>query len=505
VLNEPVRGGLPDPAFYSLPGLEQWRAFQDGRAPHSSLHRLTGFRLTQVDPGLVVLALPRPEWLQFGDGTVDLSVLIELASAGAATTVTDADHAPQMTAVSVQHLRPATIKAGIFSAKARVLNVGPRFVTIETGVEDGFGREVSRTLASAVIRPLDPAPPKLAEPLRPMEEPAYATPDPYLRPVPRDLVPSTDDIEESGGWPELIRAWSAGRAPLPPVIQLLGISCLGAEAGVTRWSMRAGPWLRADRPHVQGGTILTLVRSASTSACGTLCGPGRTVTVVSESLTYLHPVMPDGTQITAQASARADGDLLSTSTEVTGADGRALAVGSQTALLGDRRDRTEAPAPRRALLTVVFTDIVDSTRQAESLGDTRWRRLLDEHHAVIRKQLELFGGREVKTTGDGFLVTFDAPGRALECSEAIRDGVARLGLEIRIGMHSGECEISGPDIAGIAVHIASRIQQLAGPGEITVSGTVRDLVAGARFRFKDRGSQPLKGVEGDWRLFSLQT
>jgi len=200
----------------------------------------------------------------------------------------------------------------------------------------------------------------------------------------------------------------------------------------------------------------------------------------------------------------ADGDLLLANVQVTGVDGRTLAVGLQTAIAGERGDRRPPADARRALLTVMFTDIVDSTRQAENLGDARWRRLLDEHDAVIRRQLESFGGREVKTTGDGFLATFESPGRALECADAIREGVAGLGLEIRIGLHSGECEISGADISGIAVHIASRIQQLAGPGEIIVSGTVRDLVAGAHFRFTDRGSQSLKGVEGDWRVFALR-
>jgi hypothetical protein len=115
--------------------------------------------------------------------------------------------------------------------------------------------------------------------------------------------------------------------------------------------------------------------------------------------------------------------------------------------------------------TVLFTDIVGSTKRAEELGDSRWRELLAEHDLVVRRQLQLFKGREVKTTGDGFLATFDSPGRAVQCARAIRDGVRRLGLELRVGLHTGECELSGADVAGIAVHIASRIQSLAAPGE----------------------------------------
>src|SRR5437588_13059792 len=124
----------------------------------------------------------------------------------------------------------------------------------------------------------------------------------------------------------------------------------------------------------------------------------------------------------------------------------------------------------------MFADIVGSTEAAARLGDARWTELLDDHHTVVRKQLDLFKGREVKTTGDGFLATFDSPGKAVQCARAIRDGVRRLGLEIRAGLHTGECEVSGADVAGIAVHLAARVQALAAPGEILVSATVHDLV-----------------------------
>ena len=132
-----------------------------------------------------------------------------------------------------------------------------------------------------------------------------------------------------------------------------------------------------------------------------------------------------------------------------------------------------------------------------------WRDLLDEHHAFVRKQLQAFKGREVKTTGDGFLATFDSPGRAVHCARAIRDGVRHLGLEVRAGLHTGECEISGTDVAGIAIHIASRVQGLAGPSEILVSNTVRDLVTGSGLRFTDRGRHQLKGIEGDWPVYAV--
>jgi class 3 adenylate cyclase len=155
-------------------------------------------------------------------------------------------------------------------------------------------------------------------------------------------------------------------------------------------------------------------------------------------------------------------------------------------------------------LTNVSSGSAGSTERAGQLGDTRWSELLDKHHAFVRSQLEVFKGREVKTTGDGFLATFESPGRAVQCARAVRDGVRRLGLEVRAGLHTGECEVSGDDVAGIAVHVASRIQGLAGPGEILVSATVHDLVTGSGLRFADRGRHTLKGIDGDWPLFAVE-
>jgi len=156
------------------------------------------------------------------------------------------------------------------------------------------------------------------------------------------------------------------------------------------------------------------------------------------------------------------------------------------------------------LATVVFTDLVDSTARLSALGDERWQALLAEHQAVVRRHLEAFRGREVKTTGDGFLATFDSPARALKCALAIRAGVEALGLEIRAGIHTGECEVLKGDVSGIAVHLAARVLGAAAPGEVLVSGTVRDLLLGSELHFEDRGRHKLKGIEGEWQLFAAQ-
>jgi class 3 adenylate cyclase len=160
-------------------------------------------------------------------------------------------------------------------------------------------------------------------------------------------------------------------------------------------------------------------------------------------------------------------------------------------------------ADDRVLATVLFTDIVDSTRRAAEMGDRDWHALLDAHDAVVRSQLARFRGREVSTSGDSFLAMFDGPQRAIRCAMAIRDAVQALGIEVRAGLHTGECEIRGDDIGGIAVHIGARVSALAGPNDVLVSSTLRDLVIGSGLEFEDRGTHTLKGVPGEWQLSAL--
>jgi class 3 adenylate cyclase/pimeloyl-ACP methyl ester carboxylesterase len=160
-------------------------------------------------------------------------------------------------------------------------------------------------------------------------------------------------------------------------------------------------------------------------------------------------------------------------------------------------------ADDRVLATVLFTDIVDSTRRAAQIGDRDWHALLDAHDAVVRSQLARFRGREVNTSGDGFLAMFDGPQRGIRCAMAIRDAVQALGIQVRAGLHTGECEVRGDDIGGIAVHIGARVSALAGPNDVLVSSTLRDLVIGSGLAFDDRGAHELKGVPGEWHLFAV--
>ena len=162
------------------------------------------------------------------------------------------------------------------------------------------------------------------------------------------------------------------------------------------------------------------------------------------------------------------------------------------------------PTPEldRVLATVLFTDIVGSTERAAQLGDRRWRELLGTHDAAVRRELDRFRGREVDTAGDGFLATFDGPARAVRCAVSAGEAVRGLGVEIRAGVHTGECELDGPKVRGIAVHTGARIASLAGPGEVLVSQTVKDLVSGSGLEFEDRGVHELKGVPGEWRVYA---
>ena len=160
--------------------------------------------------------------------------------------------------------------------------------------------------------------------------------------------------------------------------------------------------------------------------------------------------------------------------------------------------------PDRVLATVLFTDIVEATARAAELGDRSWRDLLQKHHELVRSELGRFRGHEVDTAGDGFFATFDGPARAIRCACAIRDGISDLGLEVRAGLHTGECELVDSKVGGIAVHIGARVASQAGPGEVLVSSTVKDLVAGSGIGFGDRGVAALKGVPGEWRLYVVE-
>lgn len=246
--------------------------------------------------------------------------------------------------------------------------------------------------------------------------------------------------------------------------------------------------------------IATLGDVAVEAAIGTVVEADERMVVIDVTSSFLAPVAPTGGPLVAVGMVRGRrNDVLVMDIEVADAEEQTVMIGQGTGLLLPRGNRSRQAAADRMLLSVLFTDLVDSTARARELGDTRWGELLAEHHALVRRQLELHKGREVKTTGDGFLATFDSPTRAVQCARAIREGLTRLGLEIRAGVHTGECELVGG-----AVHVASRMQSAAQPGEILVSGTVRDLIAGSGVRLEEQAAQELKGLDGKWTVLVVE-
>jgi uncharacterized protein (TIGR00369 family) len=464
-----------------------------------------GITVTQVGAGSATLTMPASPWLDHGDGHLDMIILLQEALAFAVLTSAPAASQVVAASLSVNHLRPAVLEGQSFIARARVVHGGARFTVAEVLVEDAQGRAVTHGSGSFLVRPLDPAPPP-ASAASVVDEPVYATPDPHLRPLPATNAPTLRSVEEDG-WLAATRKMVAGQLPMVPVGQLLGLRMAEVDEGRGVIALRTSNWLRCRSfDEVASGVVAALGRDAMGLSGATLCPTSHLAGILESNLSFLRPAPIDGQELLARAhvSYEAGGLLISTG-EVVDADGNVVAVGRQTALRIERRRRTSPGAePERVLATVLFTDIVGSTRRAEELGDAAWGRLLASHHDAVRSQLEIWKGKEVKTTGDGFLATFDSPARAVQCARAVRDVVHRLGLEIRAGIHTGECEVTKTDVAGIAVHVAARIQTIAEPGQILVSSMVRDLVAGSGLCFFGPTAHELKGIEGEWQLCALE-
>jgi class 3 adenylate cyclase len=253
--------------------------------------------------------------------------------------------------------------------------------------------------------------------------------------------------------------------------------------------------------------IAALANSASQAAGLLSLEAGQSFVGLANSVSFVRPVPADGRILRAEARATIHGRGVGIADiEVYDADGQLAACGQGLAQFIDasKRQKTTVSEVKRILATLLFTDIVGSTEHARRLGDGGWQALLSRHHAAVRAETLRCEGTEVDTAGDGFFVRFDSPALALECARSVREAVKRLGLELRVGMHTGECELQGRALTGMAVHVAARIQGLAGAGDILVSSTVRDIVVGSNTRFEDRGQHSLKGTPGEWRLFSLE-
>ena len=445
--------------------------------------------------------MPASPWLQTFDGTVEFRFLAEACLTFAVLTGAPAAIDVRPAAMTINHLRPCTVESETLVARGRVLNSGPTFTLAEVLLEDASGRGIAHGVGTYVLSPISPAPPPWSGSAVAIEHPTYSTPDPYRRPLDPSLV--LPPVEHFTG--TLLESFIREEIPVGPVHRLLGTRIVHAGEGEVSVAFPASGWFCLLWNEVSPGVLASFAHNVLGGATGTLLPAGYRLGILDQTVTFLAPVAADGRELVGRGRVthRRDNIVVCTA-EFIDADGHVVAVGHQTSTIRPPRQGGASVSPvERRVVTVLFSDIVKSTERAAELGDAGWTGLLERHHAVVRKQLELFKGIEVKTTGDGFLATFESPGQAIQAARAIRDSVRLLGLEIRVGIHTGECEVSRHDVAGIAVHIASRVQAMAEPGEILLSGTVHDLVTGSGVPFADRGRHALKGVQGEWQVYAL--
>ena len=503
ILDEPVRGQIAPPWFHALSGVERMRAWSTGLVPLPPSMRLTGSRCTHIGPGSAVCVMPASEMLLAANGQIEIWPLLADALGSALQTAVGPGQVARPLAMSVNHFRPARAGTGNLLARARVLNASSLFAYAEALVEDGEGREIAHGTGWAAVVVLDPPPPSPPSPLEPIEQPTWATPDPWQRPaganVPVSLWETTDGKE-------IIRQLVTG-ALRTPLISLFGFALREVEDDQLVVTMPASEWFCGDSRTVSPSIIAAMANSTGWTFGLMRHRAGETFAGLDVHIRFLRPVAADGRPIRAETRTRqGTGDLLVVETTVYDADDEIVTITNASAAPIDntRRRRRRRRTSERALCTILFTDIVDSTTRAEALGDSAWRVLLERHDEAARREIARCMGLVVKSTGDGLLARFGSPARALDCAMRLHDALAGLGIQIRAGLHTGECEITDDDIVGVAVNLAARIQAAAAPGEVLVSSTVKDLAAGAGHRFESRGEHQLKGVEEPWRLWAVR-
>jgi class 3 adenylate cyclase len=507
MLDEPARGGFPEPGFYGLPGIDQARAYLRRRVPRPPLSHLFGIRVTQVGAGTATCTMPASPWLQAATGVVDAAALVEVAMSIAVLTTVPTGADFRTAGLTYTPFRPCTLESEVLIARARVVSSGATFTFSEVLVEDALGREAMRASGVAVVEGGEASPaPALADiAVAPVPEPRYSSPDPYRRPLPPGvgvLPPGAFDRDEVLS---LATRMLSGEHPRPPVWDVIGLRDMEIEERKSRIVMPTSDWFCwRSRDRISPAVIVMLTYRALVTCSYSDIRAGDRHGVLGISFSLLSEVANDGTDLVAEGRVTdREGDFLFTKATVTDSSGRPVAIG-QHAMLRLRPRRRAVQAAMTAVTTVLFTDLVASTETAAELGDEHWGEVLARHHALIRQQLDQFDGREVKTTGDGFLAVFDDPARGVGCALRLRSTVRGLGLDLKVGVHTGRCELSSDgDVAGIAVHVAARVLQAAGPGEVLVSGTIRDVLLGSEFKFEDRGRHTLKGIDGEWPLFAV--
>ena len=504
MIDEPARGGFPEPGFDALPGIERARAYLRRLVPRPPLSHLLGIRITQVGAGTATCTMPASPWLQASTSVIDPTALVETSVSMAVLTTVPPGAGVRPAALAMTPFRPVTIESETLIARARVVSSGTTFTHSEVLVEDALGREVLRASGTSVVEPGDvPAAPATITD-RPVPEPRYATPDPHRRPLPSGVGVLPPGAYDRNDGATLARKISVGEFPRPPIMELLDLRDVEVDERTSRMAMPTNDWLCWEsRDRIAPAAVAMLAYRALVTCAYSEVRTGERLAVLSVTLSLLADAANDGSALVAEGRVTdREGDFVFTKAAITDAHGRRVAVGHYVlALLHPRPRAVQAPAT--VITTVLFTDLVASTATASTLGDERWSEVLARHHTLVRQHLEQFDGREVKTTGDGFLATFDDPVRAVECAQRLRTSVRGMGLDLKVGLHTGRCEVSGGDVAGIAVHVAARVLEAAESGEVLVSGTIRDVLLGSEFKFEDRGRHRLKGIDGEWTLFAV--
>lgn len=506
-VREAPQGSTWGPEVLRLSGLELLRASLERRLPDPPVTRLTGLRLSEVGLAMASAWMPASAWWQSAAGVFlagTTAFVADMALSSSVLTSAPSGLGLTTSELSVSFLRAPTVRSQTIIGRGRLIHATRSLGLAEATLEDARGRLLGHSSSRSVLFRADP---EVLAARRIPEVRASDMAEPYLREVQGEVYGQ----EYWDATPGLTVMQQIVDGMLPPCFRLLGLRGVEAQEGAMTMAMPASGWLCGGFGDLYSGAIAYLADAAITLAAGTTVPAAAAFSTIDLKLYLLRPVLPADGELVARAAVAHRGRTIAIANcQITGPDGAlvAQATGSVLILPGRRWERPVHVADEftadsgRVLTTLVFTDMVDSTRRAAELGDDAWRRLLAEHHAIVREQIRRFRGREVDTAGDGFLIAFDGAARAVQCATAVRDHVRRIGLEIRSGVHAGECEESGGKLVGIAVHVASRLLGIAQPGEVLVSSTVKDLVAGSGIEFDDRGEHTLKGIWGQWHLYS---
>lgn len=500
--DEPVRGRTPPSWVGALTGIERCRAYSRGLLPATPMGRLLGCRSTHVAAGTVTLATPATDATIAANGQLEITAPMVTALEGACHTALPAGFDIAPLRFTFDPFRPAWPRSGNLLCRARVINSGDLFVFSVVQVEDSEGRHIAQGSMHAAVLRIDPAPPPPPAKLPVVQEPVYDTPDPYLREFP--VTPIAELLEQEDGL-TLIRRFTEGCIALP-LASVYGLCVDEVEPDRGVISMPASEWFCSFGPHVSPEALAALANMGVFTGLTLLHRPGSTMTFLGSTTNFLRFVNADGRRIRAEVHiSQPSPQIYLLDVTLRNADNEPVArtLASVTRIDASRRQQRVRKPSRRVLATLMFSDIVDSTAHANRLGDAAWRALLEEQRLKFRREISRFNGIEVDNAGDGFFMRFDSPAYAIKAARAVNAAMASLGLKLRTGIHTGECEMEGNRLAGQAVHVAARTMAEAGAGEIFVTSTVRDLSGGAGFGFADRGERALKGVPDAWRLYAV--